>query len=91
MSWKLLRRCLSVNAPRTIVRSHLPWPLRWLAAALMLGFSAAVGLWTFEFGKSIAGLDRDDEAELTKLRIEVAALKNEREKYCRRPTPPKVC
>ena len=46
----------------------------------MFGFMAAVSLWAFEFGKIIAGLDRDDEAELTKLRIEVAALKNEREK-----------
>ena len=61
MRWKLLRRRLSVSAPRMIVRSHLPWPLRWMAAALMLGLSAALGLWAFEFGKSIAGLDRDDK------------------------------
>jgi hypothetical protein len=80
MRWKLLRRRLSVTAPRMIVRSHLPWPLRWVAVALMLGLSAAVGLWAFEFGKSIAGLDRDDKAELAQLRIDVAALKSEREK-----------
>ena len=80
MRWKLLRRRLSVTAPRMIVRSHLPWPLRWLAAALMLGLSAALGLWAFEFGKSIAGLDRDDKAELAQLRVDVAALKGEREK-----------
>ena len=79
MRWKLLRRRLSVTAPRMIVRSHLPWPLRWLAVALMLGLSAALGLWAFEFGKSIAGLDRDDKAELAQLRVDVAALKNERE------------
>lgn len=80
MRWKLLRRRLSVTAPRVIVRSHLPWPLRWLAAPSVLGFSAAVGLWAFEFGKSIAGLDRDDKVELARLRIEVLALKSEREK-----------
>jgi hypothetical protein len=33
MRWKLLRRRLSVSAPRVIVRSHLPWPLRWLVVA----------------------------------------------------------
>lgn len=60
-----------------IVRSHLPWPLRWAALALMLGFSAAIALWAFEFGKDIAGLDRDDKAELTRLRGEVAQLRTE--------------
>ena len=79
MRWKLLRRRLSVSAPRMIVRSHLPWPFRWMAAALMLGLSAALGLWAFEFGKSIAGLDRDDKAELAQLRVDVAALISERE------------
>ena len=60
-----------------IVRSHLPWPLRWAVAAVVLGFSAAIALWAFEFGKSIAGLDRDAKAELAQLRTEVAHLKSE--------------
>lgn len=80
MRWKLLRRRLSVSAPRMIVRSHLPWPLRWAVAALALGFSAALALWAFEFGKDIAGLDRDAKEELTRLRVEVEALRAEREK-----------
>ncbi len=57
MRWKLLRRRLSVSKPRLIERSHLPWPLRWAALAVMLGFSAALAHWAFEFGKDIAGLD----------------------------------
>jgi len=40
MRWKLLRRRLSVSAPRMIVRSHLPWPLRWAVAALALWLRA---------------------------------------------------
>lgn len=80
MRWKLLRRRLSISAPRMIVRSHLPWPLRWAALALMFGFSAALALWAFEFGKSIAGLDRGNAAELTRLRSEVALLRDERER-----------
>ena len=79
MRWKLLRRRLSISAPRMIVRSHLPWPLRWVAVALVFGFSAALALWAFEFGKSIAGLDRDAKAELSLLRVEVAKLRDERE------------
>ena len=80
MRWKLLRRRLSVSAPRMIVRSHFPWPVRMALAALVLGFSAALALWAFELGKSIAGLDRDAKEELAQLRVEVAELRGEREK-----------
>jgi hypothetical protein len=79
MRWKLLRRRLSISAPRMIVRSHLPWPLRWAVVALMLGFSAALALWAFEFGKSIAGLEQPSADELARLRVEVARLRGERE------------
>lgn len=80
MRWKLLRRRLSITAPRMTVRSHLPWPLRWALAALALGFSAAIALWAFEFGKDIAGLDRDAKQELGALRDEVQTLRSDREK-----------
>ena len=63
-----------------IVRSHLPWPLRWALVGLSLGFSAALALWAFEFGKEIAGLDRPTTAELLKLREEVVVLREERDK-----------
>jgi hypothetical protein len=79
MRWKLLRRRLSISAPRMIVRSHLPWPLRWMVAAIAFGFSAAIALWAFEFGKDIAGLDRDDKHELAGLRVEVARLRAEKD------------
>lgn len=80
MRWKLLRRRLSVSAPRMIVRSHLPWPLRWAVAALALGFSAALALWAFETGKDLAGVDRTAKEELVRLRSDVAQLREEREK-----------
>lgn len=63
-----------------IVRSHLPWPLRWAVVALTLGFSAALALWAFDFGKQIAGLDRSSRQELAQLRVEVAALRAENER-----------
>ena len=62
-----------------IVRSHLPWPLRSAVAAVVLGFSAAIALWAFEFGKEIAGLDRDAKEELAQLRSEVARLREQAE------------
>lgn len=80
MRWKLLRRRLSISAPRVIVRRHLPWPLRWAVAAVVLGFCAAIGLWAFEFGKDIAGLDRQAKDELAGLRVDVAELRAQRDK-----------
>jgi len=80
MRWKLLRRRMSISAPRVIVRSHLPWPLRWAVFALALGFSAALSLWAFEFGKDIAGLDHGSKEELQRLKAELDQLRAEREK-----------
>jgi hypothetical protein len=75
MRFRLLRRRLTISAPRVIVRSALPWPVRWLAVAFVLGGCAAVSLWTFEFGKSIAGLDSGARDELVRLRAEVTELR----------------
>jgi type II secretory pathway pseudopilin PulG len=77
MRWKLLLRRLSVSAPRMSVRSHLPWPLRWAVAALVFGFSAAIALWAFEFGKDIAGLDRNSKEELATLRKDLEQLRSD--------------
>ena len=80
MKFRLFRRRLTISSPRMAIRSALPWPVRWAMGAVMLGFSAAIALWTFELGVSIAGLDRDAKLELTKLREDVAALRAERDK-----------
>lgn len=77
MRLRLLRRRLTISAPRVAIRSALPWPLRWLALAVVLGLCAAVALWAFEFGKSIAGLDTVSRDELLELRAEVARLHGE--------------
>jgi hypothetical protein len=62
------------------IRSALPWPLRWAMAALVLGFSAAIGLWAFELGKDLAGIDDHAKDELARLRSEVVQLKDQRDK-----------
>lgn len=80
MRWKLFRRRLSISAPRVAVRSHMPWPLRWVVLALAFGFSASLALWAFEFGKEIAGLDRNTKEELAQLRSELTMLRTERER-----------
>ncbi len=77
MRFRLLRRRLTISAPRMAVRSALPWPFRWAVLAIVLGFCAAIGLWAFEFGKDIAGLEKGSKEELLQLRAEVLALRGE--------------
>lgn len=80
MRFRLLRRRLTISAPRMSVRSALPWPFRWAVFAIVLGFCAAIGLWAFEFGKDIAGLEKGSKEELVRLRAEVASLHQELDK-----------
>ena len=75
MRFRLWRRRLTVSAPRMSVRSALPWPIRSLVVALVLGFSAAVGLWAFEQGKQLAGFDDEAKEELIALRQEAIKLR----------------
>ncbi len=77
MRFRLLRRRLTISAPRMAVRSALPWPFRWALLAIVLGFCAAIGLWAFEFGKDIAGLEKGSKDELMQLRATAVALQTE--------------
>ena len=62
------------------VRSAMPWPLRCAGAAVVLGFCGAIGLWAFELGKDIAGVDREAKEELVRLREEVVGLRRDRDR-----------
>lgn len=80
MRFKLLRRRLTISAPRMKVRSAMPWPLQWAAAAIVLGFCAAISLWAFDLGKQIAGVDRVSHEELQQLREQVTGLRLDRDR-----------
>ncbi len=72
MRLRLLRRRLTISAPRMMVRSAFPWPIRWALAATVIGFCLAIGLWAFEFGREIAGIEGGTQAELVRLREQAA-------------------
>ncbi|MEY3380255.1 MAG: hypothetical protein RL468_853 [Pseudomonadota bacterium] len=79
MRFRLFHRRLTISAPRMAVRSTLPWPLRWASLAIVLGFCSAIGLWTFELGKDIAGLDNDNGQIIVELRSELRVIKRQLE------------
>ncbi len=77
MRFKLFFRRLTISAPRMAIRSTMPWPLRWAIVAIVLGFCAAIGLWAFEFGKDIAGLEKGSREEMGHLQVHIAQLQIE--------------
>jgi hypothetical protein len=77
---RLFHRRLTVSSPRMKIRSAAPWPLRWVVAALMLGFSAAIALWAFETGKDLAGIEGVDVKQVRVLQQQVAGLRAELDK-----------
>ena len=79
MRFKLLRRRLTISAPRMSVRSHRPW-IRWAGMAIMTGFYGAIALWTFELGKTFAGVETGAREELVRLRVDRERLLSERDK-----------
>ena len=80
LKFRLFRRRLTISSPRMSVRSAFPWPVRWMLGAVVLGFSGAIALWAFEFGKGIAGLDTSARQELKLLRAEVGDIRSDRDK-----------
>lgn len=77
MRLRLFLRRLTISAPRMAVHSALPWPFRWALLAIVFGFCAAIGLWAFEFGKDIAGLDGGSKQELQQTQAELVVLRAE--------------
>ena len=79
MRLRLLRRRLTVSAPRMSVRSALPWPFRWAMLALVFGFCAALAVWAFDFGKMIAGIEGPSDERAIRLRIDLEKAEKERD------------
>jgi len=58
----------------------VPWPLRVLVAAVVLGLALGLALWTYDAGKHFAGFDRDLNAEIVRLHDQMAALASDRDR-----------
>lgn len=72
-SWRKVRLRFGIAAPRVAVHSPVPWYLRWLGIALLLGISAASAAWIYDAGRRFAGFDRNEiESELGRVRSQLS-------------------
>ncbi len=82
MASKFLRTIKSrfgINAPRLLVRTHIPWPLRMVSIGVLLAGGLMLGQWVFETGLRIAGFEKSQaQLQLTQLssRVKVLELEN---------------
>jgi hypothetical protein len=73
MKYRPLRRRKALLSSRISVRAQLPWPLRVLLAALLLGAAAAVAVWAYDAGRRLTGTHAGDlKAENQVLREKLA-------------------
>ena len=77
MKFKLMRRRMSISAPRMTVKTHVPWPLRIGAGLVVLALAAALGLFLYQSGKDFAGFGRGLKDEVVRLRAENVELREE--------------
>jgi len=78
--WWKVRKRFGIAAPRVAVHSPIPWYVRWLGLALLLGLSAAAAAWIYDAGRRYAGFDESEvQGELSTTKRQLAAAQAELE------------
>ena len=74
-----LRGRFGIFAPQVAVRTHVPWRLRAVSIAVIVGLLIVLAVWVFDFGRQIAGFDQGEISALqstnTELTEEVVRLR----------------
>lgn len=82
MNFKLWLRRLSVSSPTMTIKSNLPWPLKVVLAAVVLGLGGAIAMWTYDLGRRFTGVDSGaNHAQLETYREQIVRIQNERDGF----------
>lgn len=82
MRWKLLRRRMSVSAPRMTVRAQLSWPARAVIFFFIAVVATTAGVAIYEYGRQFAGPDRRElSAEIERLSSQLREVTAERDRF----------
>lgn len=82
--FKTLRRKLwwqrwSVSAPRMTIKNHLPWPLRAIFIAIVVGLGGAVAMWTYDLGRNFTGFKSVTPEQFAQLQGQIKQVGEERD------------
>lgn len=79
--FRTIKSKFGINAPRLLVRTHIPWPLRMIAVGVLVAGGILLGQWVFETGLRLAGFEKSQAQEqLTQLQTRVIQLDQENTK-----------
>ncbi len=85
MKFRLWRRRMSVASPRVTIKAQQPWPVRLVLGAAVLGFAAAVAMWTYDLGHGLTEPAAENSKEqLAQYKEDLAKLKGERDRLAAR-------
>lgn len=83
--FKALRRKLwwqrwSISAPRMTIKNHLPWPLRAIFIAIVVGLGGAVAMWTYDLGRNFTSFKKGPTVEqLAQMQAQIRQVGDERD------------
>ncbi len=84
MKRKLWSRRMSISAPKMMIRSQLPWPMRLLFWVVTLGLAGAIAMWAYDLGRSFAGFGPNVGEQVGLLEHRVKQLELERDRLTSR-------
>lgn len=73
---------MSISAPKMTIRRHLPWPLRAVFLAVVVGLGGAIAMWAYDLGRNFAGLNPNTmKDQVARLSGQVNKISAERDRF----------
>lgn len=80
LKFKLWLRRWSISAPRMTIRTQLPWPLKAVFLAIVVGVGGAIAMWGYDLGRSLTGFNPGANREqLASYKEQLERLSSERD------------
>jgi hypothetical protein len=79
---KFWLRRLSISAPQMSIRTQLPWPIRAVLLAIVLGWAIAIGMWVYDLGRGFTGFNSDStKLQIVSMKQQIEKLSAERDEF----------
>lgn len=79
---KLWLRRWSVSPARMTIKNHLPWPLRAIFIAIVVGLGGALALWAYDAGRSFTGFNPGaTAAQFADMQTQFKQVREERDQF----------